>query len=191
MPGATEAIPIDRDRERLRLLIKKQSLLTGGSFRLASGKTSSTFFNLKKTMLDPEGSHYLTCELLKAVRGFQFDAVGGLAVGAVPLVAQLCLRSYQDGPPIPAFYVRDEPKDHGVRERINGNVEDGSRVLLVEDVTTTGGSAMRAAEAVADRDCTLVAVISVVDREEGARDAFSQRGIHFESLFTMQDILND
>src|SRR5271163_4044345 len=173
-------------RERLIAIIRRQSLLQNRDFVLASGRSSNFFFDMKKTMFDPEGAALLADLLFDAIKAEDVQCVGGLETGAIPIVAALCARSWPEKP-LKGFFVRKEAKGHGTDQRIDGLLEDGSRVILFEDVTTTGGSVLQAAAAVRQRDCTIVKVIAIVDRLEGADQNFRNAGISFEALFTWRD----
>ena len=183
---APEISDLPRKRERLLAIIKHQSLLQNRDFQLASGRSSSFFFDMKKTMFDPEGAALVTDLLFDAIRTEDVDSIGGLETGAIPIVAALCVRSWPEKP-IKGFFVRKEMKGHGTDQRVDGHLERGSRVILFEDVTTTGGSAMRAVNQARHLDCTIVKVITVVDRLEGAAENFKASGIRFEALFTWRD----
>jgi orotate phosphoribosyltransferase len=114
------------------------------------------------------------------------EYIGGLASGAIPIIASVCARSWQ-GRPIRGFYVREEMKTHGMMKLIEGFIEDGSNVIILDDVTTAGESVMKAVEEVRARHCNVVKVVSIVDRSEGARDRFRREGLEFVSLFTTSD----
>jgi orotate phosphoribosyltransferase len=173
-------------RQRLREIIRDRSLLQDRGFVLSSGRSSNFFFDMKRTLLDPEGAVLVTDLLFDMIRGEDVDAVGGLETGAIPIVALLCARSWPEKP-ITGFFVRKEAKGHGTDQRIDGLLDPGARVILFEDVTTTGGSVMQAGEQVRRLDCKIVRVISIVDRLEGAVGNFKAAGIPFESLFTWRD----
>ena len=173
-------------KQRLLGLIRRRSLLQNRDFVLSSGRSSGFFFDMKRTVLDPEGAVLIADLLFDLIRNEDVDAVGGLETGAIPIVAAVCARSWPEKP-IAGFFVRKEIKGHGTDQRIDGLVESGSRVVLFEDVTTTGASVMQAAEQVHRLDCTIVKIISVVDRLEGAADNFKEAGIVFEALFTWRD----
>ena len=173
-------------RQRLLAIIRRESLLQDRDFRLASGRSSNFFFDMKKTMFDPEGTALLTDLLFDAIREEDVDYVGGLETGAIPIVAALCVRSWPEKP-IRGFFVRKEIKGHGTDQRIDGHLERGSRVILFEDVTTTGGSAMQAVNQARQLGCKILKVISVVDRLEGAEENFRAVGVTFEALFTWRD----
>ena len=177
---------LPRKREKLLTIIRRQSLLQDRDFRLASGGSSKFFFDMKRTMFHPEGVSLVTDLLFDAVREEDFDYIGGLETGAIPIVAALCARSWPEKP-IRGFFVRKEVKGHGTDQRVDGLLERGSKVILVEDVTTTGGSAMQAVNQALQHECTILKVISVVDRLEGAEENFRAAGIKFEALFTWRD----
>ena len=177
----------DPKRARLRDIIAAKSLLTGRNFTLASGKPSGFFFDMKKTMLDPEGANLIADLMLDVLVKEDATHVGGLAMGAVPLVAALCVKSFQRGHKLSCFYVRKETKDHGTESLIDGYLESGAKVAILEDVTTTGGSALKAVAAVTAQGGNASLVLSVVDRLEGAEAAFAAQGLRLVSLFSRED----
>ncbi|HTV45357.1 MAG TPA: orotate phosphoribosyltransferase [Stellaceae bacterium] len=178
----------DRSAERARLLgiIRRNSLLQNRDFVLASGRSSNFFFDMKRTIFEPEGASLIADLLFERIAGAAVDSIGGLETGAIPIVAALCAKSWPEKP-IKGFFVRKEAKGHGTDQRVDGLLEPGSRVILFEDVTTTGGSVMQAATEVRRRECTIVKVITIVDRLEGAAETFATAGIPFEALFTWRD----
>ena len=177
-PGSAE---IKEKRDRLREIIRDKSVITG-EITLSSGETSQFYFDMRRTACDPEGSNLIAELILDSLAGEDVDFIGGLEVGAVPIVAGISQKSFQAGRPIPAFYVRKKPKEHGTRRAIEGQIKEGSRVVIVDDVTTTGGSSLKAVEAAREFGCTVVKVITVVDRLEGAAEAFAANGCEFEAL---------
>jgi orotate phosphoribosyltransferase len=174
------------ERARLRDIIRRNSLLRDRDFVLVSGRSSGFFFDMKRTMFDPEGASLAAELLFDRIKDEAVDYVGGLETGAIPIVAALCVKSWPQRP-IKGFFVRKANKGHGTDQQIDGLLESGSRVILFEDVTTTGGSAMQAADAVRERHCAIVKIIALVDRLEGAAQNFRDAGIEFESLFTWHD----
>ena len=176
-------------RDRLKSIIREKSLLSG-EFTLASGRASGFFFNMKRTMLDPEGAYLLADALLDLMDDIDADHVGGLAMGAIPLVAVVAARSFERGRPRTAFFVRKEAKDHGTMDLIEGSLADNAKVVLLEDVTTTGGSSLKAAAVVRGRGCTVGHVLAIVDREEGARANFAREGIELRALYRRADFEN-
>jgi orotate phosphoribosyltransferase len=174
-------------RERLRQIIKARSLLTGAEFKLASGGQSGFFFDMKKTMFHPEGASLIADLIIEAIANDRdVGFIGGLAMGAVPIVAVVALRSYPDRP-ISGFFVRKEVKDHGTKKLVDGCLEPGSKVILLEDVTTTGGSVMKAVRAVRDMGCTVEKIVTIVDRLEGAAANLQKEGLELVPIFTARD----
>tara|TARA_B100000214_G_scaffold370072_1_gene344130 strand:- start:1131 stop:1730 length:600 start_codon:yes stop_codon:yes gene_type:complete len=184
---------------RLVSLVKELAFIDGGSddaFTLASGRNSRWFFDTKPVMMHPEASHLLGELFNLRMDNLGADFVGGLELGAVPLTAIAISTSNRDSPRR-GFMVRKEPKGRGGRKTNNppgiegSSLEKGGNIVIVEDVTTTGGSAIKAVERIhKDTICKVIAVISIVDREEGAVEAFNEAGIHFESIMTRSDVSN-
>ena len=174
------------DISRLHKIISEQSVLRGQTFKLAFGGTTDIYFNMKKTMLHPEGANFLADAILEIIKTEPVQFIGGLAMGAIPIVTAVCMKSYSTQP-IRAFYVRDEVKQHGTESLIEGHLTAGSKVVLVDDVTTTGSSVLKAVDAVEEWNCEVTKVITLVDRLEGAKENFGKRGIEFLALFTRHD----
>ncbi len=181
---------MDQRRNRLFELINERSFRRG-NFTLASGKQSSYYFDSKPTMLHPEGATLLAQLIFDAIKDAKADCVGGLEMGAVPLIAPVAMRSLEAGQPLVGFFVRKAPKDHGTRQRIEGLDMVGKTAVIVEDVTTTGSSAMQAVEEVEKAGGKVALVISILDRGEGARELYAAAGVPFTSLFTAQEFLRD
>ena len=178
---------IEESRARLRAIIARRSLLSGGDFTLASGKKSPFFFDMKKTMFDPEGINLIAEIVYDLIRDEgDVTAVGGLEMGAVPIALAVAMRSRRERP-VQAFFVRKAPKGHGTNNLIDGNLTPGATVVLFEDVTTTGGSATRAVEAVRAQGCKIKKLVTLVDRREGAQAVFAAQGIAFQPVFTLKD----
>lgn len=179
-------------RARLAEIIRTRSF-GRGEITLASGRKSDFYFNLKPTMLDPEGAALLAELTYEALRDEQVDYVGGLEMGAVPLAGAIAQLSWLKNHPIAAFFVRKKPKEHGARLSVEGLAKGeslaGKRCVIVEDVTTTGGSAIKAVEAVKESGAEIVLVLTMVDREEGATEAFAEAGLPFRSLYKASEFL--
>lgn len=173
-------------RARLRDIIAEKSQLAG-TFKLASGGTSGFFFDMKPTLMDPEGSNLVAELILDLLKDAKVDFVGGLELGAVPLATIVAQKSHYTGRPIPAFLVRKEPKSRGTERVIEGNIRKGAEVVILEDVTTKGNSALKAVEAVRAEGCSVRLVVTVVDRLDGARDNLKAHGLALSSLFTKDD----
>jgi orotate phosphoribosyltransferase len=181
---------MDQRRQRLFELIKERSFRRG-SFILASGKESSYYFDSKPTMLHPEGATLLAQLIFDAIKDVNADCVGGLEMGAVLLIAPVAMQSLEARQPLIGFFVRKAPKDHGTRQRIEGIDMAGKTAVIVEDVTTTGGSAMQAVEEVKKAGGKVALVVSILDRGEGARELYAAAGVPFTSLFTAEEFLRD
>ena len=179
-------------RARLADIIFKRSF-GYGEVTLASGRKSNFYFNLKPTMLDPEGAALLAELTLDALAGETIDYVGGLEMGAVPIAGAIAQLSFLKGKPVSAIFVRKKPKEHGAKLAIEGLAKGetlaGKRVVVVEDVTTTGGSSMKAVEAVRDAGGEVALVFTMVDREEGAAEAFAAAGLKFRALYRASEFL--
>jgi orotate phosphoribosyltransferase len=181
--------PRSSGRTRLLEIIKQKSLLVGGEFKLASGATSKYYLDMKPTMFDPEGAYLIAEIICKMVASDdEVAAVGGLELGAVPVVAACCAVSWP-GRPLQGFVVRKERKGHGTDKKIDGNFKSGMNVILLEDVTTSGGSVMQAVHAVRSQGGTVSRVITIVDRQEGARENLRNEGIELSAIFTKDELL--
>ncbi len=174
-------------RDHLREIISKRSIITG-NFELASGGSSDIYFEMKKTLLDPEGIDLASEMSLDIIEQLpNVEAVGGLEVGACPVVTAICLKS-RTKRPLAGFFVRKERKERGAKQLIDGPVNRGSNVVIVDDVTTKGGSVLQAVRAAREElGCNVVAVITVVDREQGATEALAKEGLKLIPLFVMSE----
>jgi orotate phosphoribosyltransferase len=175
-------------RQRLRELLAREAVITGRELKLASGRTSSLYFNVKKPLLLGEAAALIADEILDRLLPLSFDVVGGMALGAVPLVAAVCARARPERA-IKGFFVRSEVKEHGTQSLIEGYFWPGCRAVLLEDVTTSGGSTLKAAAAVRAAGGEVATAIVVVDRLEGAREALAAAGIALDALYTRDDFL--
>jgi orotate phosphoribosyltransferase len=184
--GQPPEIDLAEKKRQLLAIIRRRSLLRNREFTLSSGRSSIFFFDMKRTMFDPQAARLLADLLFDRITSEAVDGVGGLETGAIPIVALLCARSWPEKP-LNGFFVRKETKGHGTDQRIDGLLDAGARVAVIEDVTTTGASALQAVAAAQERGATIVKVISVVDRLEGAAENFQKAGIAFDPLFTWRD----
>lgn len=179
--------PADARRIALRDIIIARSFKRGEDIQLASGRSSSFYFDMKATMLHPKGAALIAELMLDAAEPFEPDYVGGLEMGAVPIVCAASAASDRRDKPIAAFFVRKTAKGHGTQALIEGLAPDedltGRRVVIVEDVTTTGNSALKAVAAAEAEGATVVAVLTIVDRLEGAVDTMAGEGHPFVALF--------
>jgi orotate phosphoribosyltransferase len=180
------------DRARLLELLRQLSF-ERRKVTLASGKESDFYIDCKRTALTAEGHVLVGRCLLAEVLAITplVRAVGGLTLGADPIASAIALTSFQAGHPVDAFIVRKEPKGHGTGQWIEGRktIPDGSRVIVLEDVVTTGGSALKAIERCRAERLEVVACLALVDRLEGGREAIEASGVPLRPLFTRKDFL--
>ncbi len=180
-------------RSRLKEIIARRSF-GRGEITLASGRKSDFYFNLKPTMLDPEGAALLAQLSLEALAKESLDAIGGLEMGAVPISGAVAAMSWISGKPLPNFFVRKKPKEHGAKLLVEGLMKgeslSGKTVAIVEDVTTTGESALKAAVAAQESGAKVSLILTIVDRQEGASETFQKAGFRFQPLFTADEFLN-
>ena len=155
-------------KERLMELILAKSFQFSERpvFKLVSGAMSNFYFNCKPTMLDPEGKELIGRLIFERIKDLDVSAIGGLALGAVPISGAVSLISQLEGRPIREFIVRKEEKDHGIPAKVEGELQPGERVVVVDDVITTGGSTIQAIEAVRKLGLRVAKVVVLVDREE-------------------------
>lgn len=162
-----------------------------GNFTLASGRQSDLYIDCRLTTMSPDGLATIGPLALTHLRerGWQPDAIGGLTLGADPVSYAIAHASALAQTPIRAFTVRKEAKGHGTGKLIEGPFRAGDRVVVIEDVITTGGSALKAAEAIRAAGGEIIGVLAVVDREEGGREALEAAGLSVESLATAREIV--
>ena len=187
---------VEQARERLIERIRDLAYLYSENedFTLASGRKSKHFFDMKPVMMDPECAHLLGVLIHHQIETIgQVDAVGGLELGAVPLTG-IAIAKAGRGSSLKGFIVRKEPKGRGGRKTGNppgiegSSLESGHRIVLLEDVTTTGGSALKAAQRLIDMGCDVAACITILDRQEGGLDAFQEAGITLTPLTLKSEI---
>ena len=191
-----ESTGIDDARARLIEKVRNLAYLRADTeeFTLASGRTSRHFFDTKPVMCDPESAHLLGVLIHHTIAEIAggVDVVGGLELGAVPLTG-IAIAKAGVGSPLRGFIMRKEPKGRGGRKTGNppgiegSTIQSGDRVVILEDVTTTGGSALKAADRLREIGCEVVACISIVDREEGGKEAFEGAGIPLIPLSSLSD----
>ena len=153
-----------------------------GEFTLASGRTSDRYFDGKLITLSQEGAYEVGKVIAEELEGTGVNAVGGLATGAYPIVTAVALMARQRGWHISTFIVREQRKKHGTMRKIEGHLKEGSRVVIVDDVITTGGSVIKAIKAVERANCQVAKVIVLVDRVEGGSDKLLKMGYDFTAL---------
>lgn len=178
-------------RRRLGEILLAESLQRG-QFVLASGKTSDYYLDCRKTTLHAEGAYLVGQLVLDAMkrRGWEAGAVGGLTLGADPVATATAIAAHLEGQILHAFLVRKATKEHGTRQKVERVPPEGTPVVIVEDVVTTGGSALQAVEAAEAAGLRVLGVIGLVDREEGGREALTARGLELEALFTARELLD-
>ena len=170
------------------LYLLKQNAYKKGEFKLSSGKTSEHYVNCKPVTLTGRG---LTLTFLSFLEYIETQVVGGLTLGADPLVSGVAVVSALDKTLIDALIVRKEPKGHGTGAWIEGpDLPQGTKVTVLEDVVTTGGSAIKAAEKLRDAGYVVDRVVAIVDRQEGGSDAMKEVGLELKSLFTLEELVN-
>jgi orotate phosphoribosyltransferase len=176
------------EREELRDILKKRSILKG-DFTLVSGRKSSYYINGKMTTLHSRGLYLSAKLLLEKLGTVEYDGFAGPTIGADPIIGALLALSAERGLEREGFLIRKEAKDHGTKNLVEGNLKRGMRIVLLEDVATTGGSLIKAARAVEGAGGTIVAVFTIVDREEGAFENLREAGYAFSSLFRVPELL--
>ncbi len=175
-------------RARLRDLIREHSL-SFGRFTLASGGSSHFYLDLRRTTTHPEGAHLVALLLLDRFRSDWPDAAGGPSLGADPIVGALAALSHVLGRSLPGFIVRSSIKDHGTQRQVEGHLEAGQRVALLDDVMTRGGSLVRAAQIVREHGATVQRIYTILDRQAGGAEILARSGLESDSLFVLNDIL--
>lgn len=180
-------------RKTLHAIIAEKSFATGKEMTLASGRTSNFYFNMKPSMLDPAGADAIAELILDRAGGLAVDYVGGLEMGAVPIACSVAVKSHARGGALPALIIRKQAKGHGTQQRIEGvppgETLRGKNILMVEDVTTTGGSLLDAVKVLRAAGAQVTHAITIVDRLEGAADMLAEQGITLDPLLTADDFL--
>lgn len=182
-------VPLSSPHEQLCRLLADRSFRLG-DFKLSSGRRSDYYIDCRTTTMHAQGQVLIGKVGLDAIRGadLKADAIGGLTMGADPVAYAIAGESWRSGNPLHAFSVRKEAKQHGKGRLIEGCFEPGARVIVVEDVITTGGSALKACEAVKHARGEVLGVLSLVDREEGGRAALEKTGLETIVLYTASDL---
>lgn len=186
----------EKNRFRKCLLGKLQKSFVydkNHTITLSSGRSSHFYIDSKKVTLDHEGAFMVGHLILDAMAGLEVDAIGGLTIGADPIGAAVSVLSYGEDRPLPAFIIRKDPKPFTTPDDpsayVEGNLRKGSRVVVVDDVLTSGRATERVIRLLHGLDCKVVKVIALVDRKEGGREYLEGLGISVESLFTVEDLL--
>lgn len=177
--------------DTLKAIVEARAFRQGESFTLASGRVSQVYFNMKPAMMDPQGADLIGRLVAAAAGRLGVSHIGGLEMGAVPPIAQAVAASACMERPLRGVFVRKAAKEHGTRARIEGLSEgeglDGRSLALVEDVTTTGGSAIEAVAVLREAGALIEHVITLLDREEGAGATFAEQGLTLHPLLRKSD----
>jgi orotate phosphoribosyltransferase len=181
---------IEKMRKDLLDLIVKKSFRyrSDPPFKLVSGRESPYYIDCKPTSNNAEGLTLIGEIIFDLIRDLDAGAIGGLTMGADPIAHAASMVSYQKGKPINSFCVRSKPKDHGTTKMVEGDVQKGDRVIILDDVITTGGSTIRAIEAAEDFGLQVVKVVVLVDREEGGKETIEKLGPKVEAVFTLTEL---
>ncbi|MDX1966603.1 MAG: orotate phosphoribosyltransferase [Planctomycetaceae bacterium] len=174
------------DRSRLIALFHQRALKFG-DFTLASGKKSTYYLDGKQISLHSEGLRLVSYGLLELLRDVEYGGIGGMSIGADPIVGGVLTAAAAEGRSLDGFLVRKEAKGHGTNRYIEGPVQPGSRVVVIDDVVTTGGSALQAVDRIREFGATVVCVVGIVDRKEGGAASFAARELPFRALLTIED----
>ena len=180
----------DKYRRLLTLLYEKSYRYSDvPEFSLVSGKKSQFYFNCKPTTLSPEGLCLIGNIFFDRISDADVDAICGLTMGADPIAYATALISFQRSKPVKAFSIRQTPKKHGMKLWVEGDVDEGDRVVVVDDVITTGLSTIKAIERSRESNLEVVKVVALIDREEGGRENILKENVPVEAVFTKSDFL--
>jgi len=175
------------NREKLHQLIAKEAYFRE-RITLSSGKESDYYFDARIVTLNPQGAFLCASLILDAVKNDSFDAIGGPTLGADPLVGAIGVVSLQAGHPVNTFIIRKAAKEHGKQRQIEGPaLKPGSRVVLIDDVATTGKAFLQSLDVLDSMNIKAPKAICIIDRQEGAREALAKRGCELVSIFTAKD----
>lgn len=177
-------------KKRLAGLLVELSYIEG-EVTLTSGRKSDYYFDCKQTALHPEGGYLIGGVFLEMLEKHEVKGVGGMTLGADPLVSSVTVLSHINKRPLPGFIIRKESKGHGTDQYLEGlkNFSPGDKVALLEDVVTTGGTLIKSVQRVRDAGFEVEAVLAVLDREEGGRENLEKAGLSLEAIFTRRELL--
>lgn len=175
-------------RQELKDILMTRSILRG-DFTLVSGKKSSYYINGKMTTLHSRGLYLASSLLMKEFEDLEYDALAGPVIGADPIIGSMLTLAAAEGMEKEGLLIRKGSKEHGTRKLVEGNITEGLRTVIVEDVVTTGGSLLKAAEAVKREGGIIAGVGVIVDREEGGPENIREAGYNFSSIFKVSELL--
>ncbi len=180
----------DSFREKLKELLIERSFLYSEEpkFKLVSGRISNYYVNCKPVTMDPEGLYLIGNIIFDMLENLDIDAVGGLTLGADPIAYAVSYTSYLRGKPIKAFVVRKEQKDHGTGRLVEGNLKEGDRVVIIEDVITTGSSTLKAYRALRELGVDIVGIVAIVLRPEEKEEEFLKLNLPIWAIFEVEEL---
>lgn len=174
------------DRQQLIALFRERALKFG-DFTLASGQKSTYYLDGKQITLHSHGLRLVSEGLLDLLSDTEYTAIGGMSIGADPIIGGVITVAAERGQSLKGFLIRKEAKGHGTNRYVEGPVDPGERVVIIDDVVTTGGSALLAAERIRNYGCEVAQAVGIVDRLQGGAAAFAEQGITLRSLLTIED----
>jgi len=180
---------MDSMSENKQKLIKlfRERALKFGDFTLVSGQKSTYYLDGKQISLHSQGLRLVALGLLELLNDLEYDAVGGMSIGADPIIGGLLAVAAESGKSLNGFMVRKEAKGHGTKKYVEGPVQPGQKVIVIDDVVTTGGSALLAAERIQEFGCDVICMVGIVDRMQGAAQNFAENNLPFRTLLTIED----
>jgi orotate phosphoribosyltransferase len=183
-------LKIEECKSRLLELLKDRALEIRKVI-LSSGKESDYYLDERVVTLLPEGAYLTAKIMLDILKDADVDAAGGPTVAADPIAGAIASVSHADGHPIAGFIVRKEPKEHGMGKQVEGPIQKGMKVAIVDGTMTTGGSLLKAIEVMEKEGCEVVKVLVIIDRLEGGREKIQEKGYDFAAIFTRHDLLGE
>uniref|UniRef100_A0A6M3K3F7 orotate phosphoribosyltransferase n=1 Tax=viral metagenome TaxID=1070528 RepID=A0A6M3K3F7_9ZZZZ len=162
-----------------------------GDIVLSFGERSDYYIDMRMIEVTSEGAYLIGEVLFDQIKDLDFNAIGGLAVGAVPLVTSVVITCFHRGREVEGFWVREKAKGHGTRKLIEGNLPKNARVVIVDDVITSGQSVLKAIRTVEAEEAEILLVVSIIDRERGASKLFSSEGYEYKPIFMKRDLIKN
>lgn len=159
-----------------------------GTFTLSSGKMSKFYLDMKQTTLDPMGSLLVAENILAMLIKHPVDSIGGLTIGADPIIGSVVTLAAIKNIKVRGFIIRKEPKSHGLHKLIEGKLEKRDKVVIIDDVITTGGSAYKAVKIAEEVGCEVVKIVAIVDRNEGGKEFFIEKGYDYDPIVTIDEV---